>query len=161
MLFRSFYYLGKYISPVNFFELGFDLGLTSSCFLKSCKTVEYFLGFQKKTKDFYNDGLGKSNLRINYKKNFDVYYGDFFDKDFSTFFDKKNFDLMVINSQDEYDKLFSIAESLYLKLKDKGYLVFNNLNINKNKEIFMNIATGYKKEHRFFGSKYPVGILQK
>lgn len=156
-----FYHLGKRINPVCFFEMGFDLSLISSCFLKSCKSVEYFLAFQQKTQDSYNEKLAISNLKINYKKDFNYYCGNFFDEGFLYHFDKKDFDLIIINSQDNYDKLFAAVEYSYMRLKDNGYLVFNNLNANKNKEIFLNIAIGYKKEYKVLGTKYSVGILEK
>ena len=156
-----FYHLGKHINPTCFFEMGFDLSLISSCFLKSCKSVEYFLAFQQKTQDAYNEKLAISNLKTNYKKDLNYYCGNFFDQEFLDYFDKKDFDLIIVNSQGSYDELFSAVEYAYMRLKNKGHLVFNNLNTNKNKEIFLNIAIGYKKEYKVLGTKYSVGILEK
>jgi len=156
-----FYHLGKHINPTCFFEMGFDLSLISSCFLKSCKSVEYFLALQQKTKDSYNEKLAISNLKTNYKKDFNYYCGNFFDQEFLDYFDKKDFDLIIVNAQGGYDDLFSAVEYAYMRLKNKGHLVFNNLSANKNKEIFLNIAIGYKKEYKVLGTKYSVGILEK
>lgn len=156
-----YYYLGKYIKPINVLEIGIDLGFISSCFLKSCKTVEYVLGFQPKTKNNWNKNFYLSNIKRNYNKKLEFYYGDFLDKNFLEKIENKKFDLAIINIQDSYDKLFTLCDLIYLNLNKNGYLVMDFIKNKKNEEIFFNIANGYKKEYKVFSTRYKTGVVKK
>jgi hypothetical protein len=57
-----YYHLGKYIQPESMIEIGFDLGLLSSCFLKSCHTVKNFIGFKEKHRNSFLIGWEKQIL---------------------------------------------------------------------------------------------------
>lgn len=156
-----YYHLGKYIKPINMLEIGIDLGFTSSCFLKSCKTVEYVLGFQPKANIYWNKNFYISNIKKNYKKKIDFYYGDFLDRNFIDLLDIKKFDIAIINIKDNYDKLFTLCDLIYLNLNKEGYIVIDFIKNKKNEEIFFNIANGYKKEYKVFSTRYGTGVIKK
>lgn len=154
-----FFYLGKLISPLSVFELGINLSFLSSVFFKSCKKTEYFLGFQQKSQEYYNTNIARSNLSINYRNKYDIYYGDLNDGDFLNLFDKK-FDLVIINQDYSYDKLFEITEDIYInKLNKNGFFVFSDLTKKSIFDIFDNISKGYKTNYKIFQNK--IGVIIK
>lgn len=157
-----YYYLGKYINPKKVVELGFNLGLTSSVFFKSCKTTEYFLGIQIKTNEPWDRKLAESNLKINYKNKFDTYYGNISDKNFFYLVDQNKFDLCIINAIGGYDTIYTCADYIYSNLNKNSYFVMDYINKSeKNKEIFFNIANGYKKEYKIFNTRNGTGVILK
>src|SRR5262249_14158519 len=83
-----YYWLGTMVEPVSLLEVGFRLGLFSACFLKGCKTVKKFLGFQQETEEFYSPNLGRANVRDNYKGESKVYVGSFMDEAFESMLDE-------------------------------------------------------------------------
>lgn len=156
-----YYHLGKYLKPASLLEVGVDLGFISSCFLKSCKTVEYCFGFQSKTEINWDKSLYLSNIKKNYKKNIETYYGDFLDKAFLENIENKKFDIAIISIKDNYDKLFALCDFIYLNLNKNGYMIFDHVKNIKNKEIFFNIANGYKKEYKVFETRNITGVIKK
>jgi len=157
-----YYHLGKYLNPKSMLEVGFDLGFIGSCFLKSCKTVDYMLAMQNKTDSYWDEKLGISNIKKNYKKSFEFYYGELLDKEFLDKIENKTFDLAIINSQGSYDNLFALCDFIYLNLNKDGFIVMDFIKSNKkNEEIFFNIANGYKKEYKVFNTRYGTGVIKK
>jgi hypothetical protein len=154
-----FYYLGQYFKPQKVLEIGLNLAIYSGCFLKSCKTVEYFLGFQQKSNDFFNINIPKSNLKLNYNKDYEFYYGDFFDNDFQKLLNKK-FNLVIINQEYPYDKFFEICENIYSNNIEKDCLmVFSDISKKNNLDIFNNIARGYNISFENIYNK--IGVIIK
>lgn len=157
-----YYHLGKYLKPKKLLEIGFDLGFISSCFLKSCNTVDYLLTFQNKLNDNWDRNLGKSNIKKNYKKEFEVHCGELLDKELLDKIEDNAFDLAIINFQGSYDSLFTLCDFIYLKLNKDGFIVMDFIKSNKkNEEIFFNIANGYKKEYKVFNTRYGTGVIKK
>lgn len=156
-----YYYLGKYIKPQSILEVGIDLGFISSCFLKSCKTVEYYFGFQPKNDILWDEKLYKSNVKKNYKNNIETHYGKLLDKKFLEIIEEKKFDLAIINTKDNYDDLFTICDLIFINLNNNGYFVMDFIKQDKNKKIFFNIANGYKKEYKVFDTRYGTGVIKK
>lgn len=157
-----YYHIGKYLKPTTMLEVGVDLGFISSCFFKSCKTVDYYLGFQSKKEEVnWDKSLYLSNIKKNYKKQLDVYYGDFLDKSFLDIVENKKFDIAIININDSFDKLFALCDFIFLNLNKDGYMIFDFIKNNKSREIFFNIANGYKKEYKVFETRNGTGVLKK
>jgi len=155
-----FYYLGQAIEPKNLFELGLNLCIQSSCFLKSCKTVEYMLGFQQKNENYFNLNIPKSNLRINYEKKYDLHYGSFFDDEFQKKLNNNKFDLIFINQEYSFDKLFEISESIYLNnLSKDGIMIFSDISKKNTLDIFENISKGYRNITENINNK--IGVIIK
>jgi hypothetical protein len=155
-----FYYLGQYIKPKRFLEIGLNLAIYSGCFLKSCKTVEYFLGFQQKNDKYFNFNIPKSNLKINYKNNLEFYHGDFFDYDFQELINKKKFELIIINQEYSYDKFFEICETIYSNnLEKEGLMIFSDISKKDNLDIFNNMSKGYNLNFENIYNK--IGVLIK
>lgn len=153
-----FYYLGKELKCKNFFELGVNLAIFSGCFFRSCKTVEYYLGFQQKKDDFFNTNIPRSNISLSYRKQCDFYIGDFFDKELQDKMTK--FDLVFINEEYSFDKYFGICESIYLNnLNKDGIMIFSNLNKKNSFDIYENISKGYRLKNKNFFNK--IGVLIK
>lgn len=154
-----FYYLGQYIKPKKVLELGLNLAIYSSCFLKSCKTVEYFLGFQQKSNEYFNVNIPKSNLKFNYNKSIQFYYGDFFDIEFQKMINNK-FDLIIINQEYSYDKFFEICETIYSNsLEKEGFLILSDISKKNSLDIFNNITKGYNADYENIYNK--IGVIKK
>lgn len=72
-----YYYLGTLIKDTdNLFEIGFDLGLPSCCFMSGSKNVKNFLAFRKKDKIFHAKRLGVSNVHNTLRKKFNLWVGE-------------------------------------------------------------------------------------
>jgi hypothetical protein len=156
-----YYHLGKYIKPEFFLEVGIDLGLIGGCFLQSCKTVNYYLGFQQKTENPWDKKIFESNIKKTYKNEIETYYGSLLDKNFLNLIETKKFDVAVINIQDNYDKLYTLCDFIYLNLNKNGFMVIDFIKNKKNEEIFFNIVNGYKKEYKVFDTRHGTGVLKK
>lgn len=156
-----YYHLGKYLKPERLLEIKVDLGFTGSCFLKSCKTPEYYLGFQPKMEIPWNKNLYISNIKKNYKKELGLYYGKFLDKKFLDLVEEKKIDAAIINTKDDHDNLFTLCDFIYLNLSNNGYLIIDFIKNSRNEEIFFNIANGYKKEYKVFNTRNGTGVIKK
>jgi hypothetical protein len=107
-----YYHLGKYLKPNVLLEVGFDLGLRSGCFLKSCNTVKHLLA-QSNDRDSVR--LGIKNIRDIFKGKFDLSIGDLSIK--------LKLDLVIINDDLEYEEYRNIFDLVYAKLMLDGFMI--------------------------------------
>jgi hypothetical protein len=121
--------------------------------------VEYFLGFQQKNDEYFNSNLPRSNLNINYKKDYNFYYGKFFDTELQILLNRK-FDLIFINQEYSFDKLFEISESIYLNnLNKDGIMIFCDISKKNTFDIFENMTKGYRNTFENINNK--IGVIIK
>lgn len=159
-----YYYLGKYITPKTFLEIDTGIAVNSSCFFKSCKTVDEFFCIQEKTKDNYTPRFALKNIKMNYKKSFNFHYGSYKDEVFESILDKKDWDLAFINKDvNLYDELLGLITKIWLKLSINGILVLDfvktNKNVNKCYENFCKITKNL--ETNLFNTRYGTAVLIK
>lgn len=158
-MYSGFYYhLGKVLDPVSMMEIGFNLGLLSSCFLKSCKTVKNFYGFQSKKESYYSPRLGTLNLKTNYKNNFDIFIGNI--TDFTLI--HKNCELIIINEEINYDEYLLYLDLLWGCLADNGVVVSEYIRRNKvvNK-AFTAFSNSKNRQIIEFKTRFGTGLIQK
>ena len=68
----------------------------------------------------------------------------------------------MINVMGDYDKLYLFSDYIYMNLNKNSYFVMDYINKSeKNKEIFFNIANGYKKEYKVFDTRNGIGVIKK
>jgi hypothetical protein len=157
-----YYYLGKYIYPTNFMEMGFRLGLCSGCFLKSCLTVEHFFGFQKRGDEYYSTRLGMRNLRRNYRGAAEVVIGDILESPFVNALGKKQWDLAFMNEEMEYDQHRNYLDTIWNSMALGGLLVADNINSHKpGGTAFVDFCKTKNREPVTIATRYGVGIVQK
>lgn len=159
-----YYYLGKYVNPVNFMEFDTEAGVYSSCFFKSCKSVKNFFSFQEKTKEYYSSRFALKNIRNNYFRRFNFHYGSINDKFFENEFNKFDWDLVFLNKNiNSYDKLLDLFTKIWLKLNVGGFLVVEHVKSNdvifKCYENFCKINLNLEKH--LFKTRYGTAILFK
>lgn len=157
-----YYYLGKYFKSQNLMEVGFNLGFFSACYLKSCKTVENFLGFQKTQKEYYSMRLGKANIRKNYKGISNFYYGDLFDQEFLMYFGKNPWEVVLLNLETTYDEHLEYLDFIYPSLASGGLIVVDFYDHHKpNKDAIDAFAISKNRQLHYFNTRYGVAIIQK
>ena len=157
-----YYHLGKVIQPENMLELGFNLGLLSSCFLKSCKTVVNYLGFQEVKTTYFSPRLGVSNIKFNYKKYLDYYIGNVFDPLFSEKVSEKLWDFVIINEEEGFDKCLQRLDYVWPNLAINSIVVVEYVNKNKAaKEAFISFCESKNKKSFIFDTRFGTGMLQK
>lgn len=157
-----YYYLGTQIEPRNFVEIGFKLGLLSGCFFQGCKTVNNFLGFQQKTDEFYSPRMAKSNVKRFFKGNFDFYLGNLTDEDWINHFSKNNWDLVLINEQNNYDFYRMCLDIVWDKLEYGGLIVIEYAtNHEPCKKSFSDFCKIKNRENCVVRTRYGTGIVQK
>jgi predicted O-methyltransferase YrrM len=156
-----YYHLGKFIQPKTLLELGFNLGLFSGCLLKSCKSVEYFVGFQEKTPEYYSPRFGIKNVRDEYKNALDVYIGSIVDDEFAAKL-KKGWDLVIVNEKLGYDKHLSYLETVWPHINLGGVVVMDYIaSHDPAKEAFHNFCKISNRKPITFTTRYGTGIIQK
>lgn len=154
-----YYYLGKKIKAQSLLEVGFNIGLLSSSFLLSCKSVENFFGFKETTKEFNSDRIGKQNIKKNYKKNKNFYIGEIYEEKFNNLIKQNKWDVAIINEEQNYDKQLQYLETIWPHMSDFGIVVVEYINSHKaSKEAFD--AFGEDKNKVQFKTRYGTGIIQ-
>lgn len=158
-----YYYLGKAIQPKSLLEIGVKIGLTSGCFLKGCQTVERFIGFQKKTKDYFSERLAYSNIYDVTKKTkpkLDFYHGSILDEQFSS---KVGLvDLILINDKIPYEEMRQTLDIAWTFLNVNGYLVVDYIDSdNAVRDAFSSFCKVSNREPTIFKTRYGVGLVQK
>jgi hypothetical protein len=154
-------YLGKYLKPKNLFEYGFNIALSSGCFLRSCKDTENFLAFQPDTGKYYTPKFGISNIKKIYKGNLDFYFGKI-DERLAESISKKQWDLAIFNEHVGYEEGMKVFELLWDNMNLGGMIVMDYINDNKdNKQIFNDFVKIKNIKPIFLNTRYMVGIIQR
>lgn len=153
-----FYYrLGYEISPIIVTQIGSNLGLIASSFLKSCKTViEWtFIDQNKKI-----NNIIKSNVYLSHNCKLSFIYLENRDID-----DKKinqNYNNMVLITEDFLDTDFQkYLEYSWKILNNDGFLVVDYLCVKQKKEKFLEFCSIKNREPTLFNTRYKVGIVIK
>ena len=157
-----YYYLGKYMKPQSMIEIGFDLGLLSSCFLKSCKTVQKFVGFKEKTTEYASNRLGKSNIKQNFKNEKKYFLGNLYDEDFLNCISATHFDLAIINEETKYDKHLEYLDIVWNHLSENGIIIVEYFGRhNPSKDAFLGFCHNKHRIPEQFPTRYGTAIVQK
>ena len=151
-----YYHLGKYIQPKNMIEVGLRLGLFSSCFLKSCKSVEYFLGFQQKNNEYYSPRFALNNIGFNYSGKIEIIVE-------SKIPDlKTKFDLSIINEELDYDIHRIYLDTLWNVMELDGLIVHDYIHSNKLVgTAFRDFAKTKNRDIIEIKTRYGVGIVKR
>ena len=157
----SYYWLGTILQPKTLVEVGFRLGLLSGNFLKSCKTVSYFLAFQEsKNGEFYSDRLGKGNIKDAYKGNFYIHVGTCNDDVFVTKLKSLEIDLAIINEEVSYDKHRQYYDLLWPQMAKNGIIIVDYLNKYKPSMVaFNDFCTSVNREPCYVQTDYGLGMV--
>ena len=157
-----YYHLGKYITPQNMVEFGVGIGFSSACFLKSCKSVKSFLGFQELGSQFYSKRLAARNLKSVYREEMDLYAGRYKDQDLVDKIQSRKWDLVICNEELSYDKHIYILDRIWEQMNLDGYLIMDYVNAHEPaKEAFANFCKIKNRERIVFPTRYGVGIVQR
>ncbi len=156
-----YYWLGTILETKTLLEVGFRLGLLSGNFLKSCKTVNYFLALQEtKPGEFYSERVGKSNIKDHYKGNFYIHAGKYDDDLFTTKLNSIEIDLAIINEEVSYDKHRLYYDLLWPQVAKNGIIVVDYLNKYKPSLIaFKDFCTSVNREPVYVNTDYGVGMV--
>ncbi len=162
-LYLPFYFhLGRLIQPKNILDIGFRLGLFTSCFLKSCKTVESVIAFQEKNEEFYSPRLGVANVLQNAKVPIKVHIGTINDEEFHGLLEKNKFDLCFINQEENYDKHMIYLDLIWPYMEEDGLIVMDYIIRHiPAKQAFFNFCRAKNREAVTFNTRYGVGIIQR
>ena len=157
-----YYWLGTMIEPISLVEFGFRLGLFSSCFLKGCKTVKDFFGFQRGTDEFYSPNLGKANVRDNYKGPMVTYVGNLHDDFVGTWLCLKKWDMAIINEEADYDTHKAMLDLLWERLNMDGLIVMDYVNRHTpSQESYLDFCKGKNRIPVVVNTRYGVGLIRK
>ena len=157
-----YYWLGEIIQPKHLLEIGFRLGLLSGTFLSSCKTVECFFAFQEVKKEFYSERLGRSNIKDVYKKKLFIYKGGIKDEVFLTKMQSMEFDLVIINEEDSYDRHRLYYDLVWPQLNVDGIIVVNYLKKCKTSDLaFKDFVISKNLEPTYIDTNYGIGLIRK
>ncbi len=158
-----YYHLGKILTPTSMMEIGFNLGLLSSCFLKSCKTVERYLGFQEKKDDFYSPRLALANLRDSHRGGeIEIYVGKPTDDEFTQKISPKTWDLVILNEEEGFDKHLFYLDSLWPCISEDGIIVSEYIQRHQPAgEAFAAFCESKNRKPVIFDTRYGTGLVQK
>jgi hypothetical protein len=159
-----YYYLGKLISPKYLVEMGFGIGLFTSCFLKSCQSVERILGFELKREGFYSPRLGIANVNNCWKPRgiLDVYVGGVMDDAFTKQLEQTGWDLAFVSDTVPLDTHRLYLEVLWERMNFDGMIVVDYLLKDKvANDAFVGFSKIVNRKPVFFETRYGVGIIQK
>lgn len=152
-----YYYLGELEKPKYLLEFGLGLGFASSCFLKACKSVEFFLTFNKK--ENYSYRLGKSNIKDVYKNPLYIYVGYATDEKFDQILVKFKWDLVIYNEEQQYDQNMYCWDVIWENMNKNGLMVIDYLS--SNKESYMDFCKAKNKKPMIVNTRYKVGLIRK
>lgn len=160
-----YYHLGKHISPKSLLKIGFRLGLLSGCFLKSCKTVDVFLGFQEKEADeFFSPRIGIANVRDAYQlpRPIDIHVGKFLDDKFAKAMGATKWELVIFNEETTGDKLKLHMDLVWPHVSEGGLIVVDYVNSHKpTGEAYGDFCKIQNREPTIVSTRYGVGIIER
>lgn len=158
-----YYWLGTVLNTKTLVEIGFRLGLLSGNFLRSCKTVNYFLGLQEISSGvFYSDRLGKSNIKDVYKGGFYIHTGNCNDDLFETKLKSLEIDLVIINEEVGYDRHRLYYDLLWPQMAQDGIMVVDYLKRYKpSATAFTDFCISKNREPVYINTDYGVGLILK
>ena len=157
-----YYYIGTLLDPKNVADFGFRLGLLSGCFLKGCKTVKNFLGFQQKTDEYYSPRLGRANIKSVFKGNFDFYLGSILDNEFIDKWNKINWDVVIVNEEKDYDFYRTCFDVIWNKLENNGLIISDYVVSHEPcKKAFYDFCKSKNREPILIKTRYGTGLVQK
>ena len=159
-LFTPFYYhLGKHVEPKTLVEMGYGLGLLSSCFLTSCKSVKHFLAFEPASDSFYSPRLATVNVRRFYKGDLDFYCGKATD---TAFMDQLcPCEVASVHYESSLDDMRCCLDLLWEHLESDGFIVMDYLSKHPGQEAFDTFCKIVNRKPVFFETRYGTGIVQK
>lgn len=156
-----YYYLGKYITPKNLLEIGANLGFFSSAFLKSCKTVENILIFEKKQEVSDPPRFAIKNIKMVYKKQLDWHYGKILDVELQEKLAKQKYDLCFFNEKSlNYDEYRIFLDIIWERISEDGLLVFDFAN-DKGKVAYEDFCKTKNRDFIILKTRYGTGLMRK
>jgi predicted O-methyltransferase YrrM len=157
-----YYYLGHSVPAQTLLEIGFNLGLLTTCFLKGCSTVESVLGFQERQEGFYSPRLGRANVKSVYKKEFDLYVGDIIDDAFLEKISPKQWDVVIFNDETGHDKHLQYLDFVWPYIASNGIVVMDYIvRHTPAKQAFEAFCKAKNRVPVTFETRYGTGIIQK
>ena len=157
-----YYHLGKYLKPKTLVEIGFGLAFFSTCFMKSCRTVEEFFGFQEEAEGFYSNKFALRNIKKVFDGKFYYHYGQVLDDMFRLKIDQNKWDLALFNEECEYDKHMFHLDVVWSHINDGGYIVMDYVNSHDHaSKAFANFCKIENRKSIIMETRYGVGIVQK
>lgn len=158
-----YYHLGKYIQPKSLIKIGFRLGLLAGSFLKSCKSVERFLGFQEKDEGHYSSRIGIANIKdLLSSKNISIYHGQLLDESFLKMIHCTKWDLAIVNNESNYDKMRLYLDLLWDNINEGGLIVIDYLKSNKKiSEIYKDFCKIHNRDQVIINTRYGVGLINR
>jgi len=158
-----YYWLGTLLETKALIEIGFRLGLLSGSFLRSCKTVKYFLALQEiKGNEFYSERLGRSNIKDVYKKDLYIHVGGLDNDVFESKLKSCEFDLAIINEESSYDRHRLYFDLLWPQLASGGIIVVDYLKRYKpSATAFKDFCISKNIEPTYVKTTYGVGLIRK
>jgi predicted O-methyltransferase YrrM len=157
-----YYWLGTLIEPESVLEVGFRLGLCSGCFLKGCRTVEYFSGFQRKTDEFWSSRLGRANIRDNYKGETYIHYGHWNEDKWQEKFESAKWDLVIVNEEVGYDEHRLYLESVWPNLNEGGLVTMDYvIRHQPASQAYADFCKAVNRPETKIATRYGVGLIQK
>lgn len=157
--FPFYYHLGKYIKPKIILEMGMGVGFISSCFLKSCKSVESYIGFQQKTDEYYSPRLAIKNIKYNYDNEIKYIISDVNNKNFTDNLNKLN--LIFFNENIDYNKIRYQMDLLWNYLEPNGYIIINYYNNDDTMQAVKDFSKIKNRDFDEYQTRYGTAIIQK
>lgn len=157
-----YYHLGKHIQPSSMVEIGFSLGLLSSSFFLSCKSVKLFFGYKKNEEEFPSTRIGKANIKSVFKGISKFYIGNLLDSEFSNIFSPNQWDLIILNDETVYDKHLEYLDAVWSNVSEHGFIVAEYIDRHTPaRDAFLAFCESKNRKPVIFETRYGTGILQK
>lgn len=150
-----YYHLGKLVGPKSVLEVGFDLGLLSSSFLKSCKSVENFGGCRRRPEPDFSPRLGLANVRKNYKGHAEAGSGSEY---FQNTLNMK-WGLVLVTEEGSYDDHLFCLDSVWPSVG--GFLVCEGVGRANFGKAFRAFCGNLGLEPVYFATRYGTAVLEK
>lgn len=159
-----YYHLGANLPGTkNLMEIGFRLGLPSSCFLQGCPGVENYFGFHEESHGpYYSSRLARGNVLDHLNGTFDSFYGYIEDGKFLDNLRSQRWDVIIIDEEISYDKHRAYLDLVWSSLADDGLIVVDYLSQHEaSRRAFREFCTTKSREPVLFPTRYGTGIIQR
>jgi hypothetical protein len=157
-----YHHLGQEVRPRTVVEFGLRLGLTSGTLLRSCGSVEHFLGFQEPPDEFYSPRLAAHNLRSAFRGDTQIFVGRPDDPRLEALLAARPWDIALVNEEREYD-----AHLLYLDLiwkhlaLDGSVLVEHARSHPPAGRAYHDFCKRVNRDPYVFNTRYGTGVITK
>jgi predicted O-methyltransferase YrrM len=156
-----YYHLGKHCPVENLLEIGFGLGLKSSCYFMGSPGTKHYLSLQEPPDEYYSIRMGVANVKQAWRNKFRVHVGSFHDETFISALREKKWDLVLVDEKKQYDTHLLWLNTVWEEMNHDGLIFVDQLCDGQVSRAYHDFCVVKHREPYIFPTRYKIGVVVK